>query len=188
VGRLQSIKIDVFTILCFVGAWIFVTLVIFPLQSRFLMFADVASLLFLPHGVRILATWLTGARAIVPLTLAEALAASIIWGWDGLQSQWTILAASVVGGSSAFITFRLFLLAGISCTAKDHGMRLWRVLLLVALGASIINSLGKAIVLGEVFNPMDTTKVIATFIIGDVLGAASCLMLMLFAFRHLQRP
>lgn len=124
----------------------------------------------------------------MPLTLAEILAASVIWGWDGLQSNWSLYVAALVGGSSAYVTFGLFQLAGISCSVKDYGIRLWRVLLLVALGASIINSLGKATVLGDIYDPVDTTKVIGTFILGDVMGAALCLIIMLMAFRFIRKP
>lgn len=187
VNNFRSLKIAFFTLLCFIGGWIAVTVVIFPLQTRFLYFADIASILFLPHGVRIISTWLAGARAILPLTLAEIIAASTVWGWAGLHSNWSLLAASFVGGISAYATFWIFNMAGISCSIKDHGVKLWRVLLLVAVGASVINSIGKAVFLGAAYNPIDTTKVIGTFMFGDVAGAAICLFIMLFVFRVLRR-
>ena len=56
----------------FLAAWLLVDAVVTPFQRDTLGIQSWASLLYLPHGVRVLAAWFMGWRAVPTLFLATA--------------------------------------------------------------------------------------------------------------------
>jgi hypothetical protein len=67
-------------LVAFVLAYALVDFVVAPIQHQFISSSVMAgSLLFIPHGIRVLAVWLCGVRAILPLITAEFLGAIFLW-------------------------------------------------------------------------------------------------------------
>ena len=171
----------------FILGFALVDLVVEPVQRYFVsVTAITGSLLFIPHGIRVLAVWLCGVRAILPLILAEFLGSVFLWQPDvGLD---VLLGSSMVGGLCVYLTFELFRLAGIELRpdGKDSALTNWRCLILLASIASVFNSVGKQIFFGSLAPLADEIMSITMFWIGDTLGTFACLLLLIGIRRRFQ--
>ena len=193
-GAVMRSVID-FTRLCefatilvaFVLAYALVDLVVEPVQRYFVsVTAITGSLLFIPHGIRVLAVWLCGVRAILPLIAAELFSCIFLWQPDvGLD---VLLGSSMVGGLCVYLTFEVFRLAGIEMRpdGKDSALTSWKSLILIASIASVFNSIGKQIFFGSLAPLADEIVSIAMFWIGDTLGTFACLLLLIGIRRRFQ--
>ena len=166
--------------IAFVLAYALVNFVVEPIQHQFLSSSTMAgSLLFIPHGIRVLAVWLCGVRAILPLIVAEFLGGIFLWQPDvGLD---VLLGSSMVGGLGVYLTFELFRLAGIEMhpDGKDSALTNWRSLILLASIASVFNSIGKQIFFESLAPLTDEILILAMFWVGDTLGTFACLLLLI---------
>ncbi len=64
----------VIIVLAYIVGYLVVDFIVAPVQYLYLSRDfTVGSLLFIPHGIRVLAVWLCGSRAILPLIIAELL-------------------------------------------------------------------------------------------------------------------
>ena len=174
-------------LVAFVLAFALVDLVVEPVQHQFLSSSVMAgSLLFIPHGIRVLAVWLCGVRAILPLIAAEFLGGIFLWQPDvGLD---VLLGSSMVGGLCVYLTFEVFRLAGIEMRpdGKDSALTNWKSLILLASIASVFNSIGKQIFFGSLAPLTDEVLILAMFWIGDTLGTFACLLLLIGIRRRFQ--
>ena len=164
----------------FVLAYALVDFVVEPIQHQFLNSSTMAgSLLFIPHGIRVLAVWLCGVRAILPLIVSEFAGGIFLWQPDlGLD---VLLGSSMVGGLCVYLTFEVFRLAGIEMRpdGKDSALTNWKSLILIASIASVFNSIGKQIFFGSLAPLTDEIMTLAMFWIGDTLGTFACLLLLM---------
>ena len=171
----------------YVLAFALVDLVVEPVQRYFVsVTAITGSLLFIPHGIRVLAVWLCGVRAILPLIAAEFLGGIFLWQPDvGLD---VLLGSSMVGGLCVYLTFEVFRLAGIEMRpdGKDFALTNWKSLILLASIASVFNSIGKQIFFGSLAPLTDEVLILAMFWIGDTLGTFACLLLLIGIRRRFQ--
>jgi hypothetical protein len=174
-------------LITFVLAYALVDFVVEPIQHQFLSGSVMAgSLLFIPHGIRVLAVWLCGVRAILPLIAAEFLGGIFLWQPDvGLD---VLLGSSMVGGLCVYLTFEVFRLAGIEMRpdGKDFALTNWKSLILLASIASVFNSIGKQIFFGSLAPLTDEVLILAMFWIGDTLGTFACLLLLIGIRRRFQ--
>ena len=179
---IQSPRINEFAVIfiAFVLAYALVDFVVEPIQHRFLSSSTMAgSLLFIPHGIRVLAVWLCGVRALLPLIFAEFVGGIFLWQPDvGLD---VLLGSSMVGGLGVYLTFELFRLADIEMRpdGKDSALTNWKSLILLASIASVFNSIGKQIFFGSLAPLTDEVLILAMFWIGDTLGTFACLLLLI---------
>ena len=171
----------------FVLAFALVDFVVEPVQHYFLSSSVIAgSLLFIPHGIRVLAVWLCGVRAILPLICAELFSCVFLWKPDiGLD---VFLGSAMVGGLCVYLTFEVFRLAGIEMRpdGKDSALTNWKSLILIASIASVFNSIGKQIFFGSLAPLTDEIISIAMFWVGDTLGTFACLFLLICIRRRFQ--
>ena len=171
----------------YVLAFALVEFVVAPIQHQFVSSSTMAgSLLFIPHGIRVLAVWLCGVRAILPLMAAEFLGGIFLWQPDvGFD---VLLGSSMVGGLCVYLTFELFRFAGIEMRpdGKDSALTNWKSLILIASIASVFNSIGKQIFFGSLSPLTDEIMTLAMFWIGDTLGTFACLLLLMGIRRRFQ--
>jgi hypothetical protein len=171
----------------FVLAYALVNFVVEPIQHQFLSGSVMAgSLLFIPHGIRVLAVWLCGARALLPLIFAEFVGGIFLWQPDlGLD---VLFGSAMVGGLCVYLTFEVFRLTGIEMRpdGKDSALTNWKSLILLASIASIFNSIGKQIFFNSLAPLTDEIISIAMFWIGDTLGTFACLLLLIGIRRRFQ--
>ncbi len=125
------------------------------------------SLIFLPHGIRILAAFLVGARSIMPLTIGALLSNSL--GLDGgIYPLWSMIPGVVCG----YLAFKVFELLGVEFKPGLGSARQWRGLVLVSFVAALINGLGIVLIL--VLSGLDEVEVLPRlfgYVIGDTVGA-----------------
>ena len=173
--------------LAFTVGFLLVNYIVAPVQYLYLSRDfTVGSLLFIPHGIRVLAVWLCGSRAILPLIIAEFLCIVLLWQPDVVLSA--SLGSAMVGGLCVYLTFEVFRLAGIEMRpdGKDSALTNWKSLILLASIASVFNSVGKQIFFGGLAPLADEVLILGIFWIGDTLGTFACLLLLIGIRRRFQ--
>lgn len=155
----------------------FVTMyVLIPLQERFTPeFATYASLLFLPHGIRILTAWLYGARAIVFIAPAALFTHWLNFGSTGFSLIGIVGVFS--GVTCAALTFWLLARFGLDFSLNSKKTANWRDLMLAGSLASIFNTLG----MGFAFN--HNIQTLSGYFIGDISGLFACMFILMLAFK-----
>ena len=139
-----------------------------------------ALLLFLPHGVRILATWLLGARAIIPLLVGSWLC----WAPFGRASDSFLLWPAVVSAVTPFLTFKMFQLAGLPSFATTDNLTLnWRPLALAGFVAALTDAAASHVLFSSSFSFSESQHFILIFVIGDVLGMIFFMIITMMTFR-----
>ena len=152
--------------------YLLVAKVISPIQAQYILNTELVSLLFLPHGVRVLTCVLYGPRlGAFYLFAAEILTVF----WTGNLADYDPLTLTILftlGASSVPIAF-LFLEfihedTKIGLTKVNHNTI--KTIAYLALISSIINSIGHALVL-DGFSAFEVQpRIILKFLFGDLLG------------------
>lgn len=160
----------------YVGAFLVTFGVLTPVQNLFFpAFPSYASLLFLPHGVRVLAAWMLGWRAVPALAPGMLLMFLYVVGTQAFQPL--RLAAMIIALVVAPATFRALALAGHDLAPRAGRVPCWPCvmgagILVSLLGAGLVN-----LVLGN--GPVDYLA----YMIGDVFGLFFLMMILMFVFR-----
>ncbi|MBT5203898.1 MAG: hypothetical protein HOL98_10640 [Gammaproteobacteria bacterium] len=137
-------------------------------------------LLFLPHGVRIIATWLLGARAILPLLLSSWLCSFVYGHSSATFSLWPALISSI----APYIAFKMFQFAGLPNFATKESINLgWKTLILTGFFAAMLNATGTMILFQREFSFSDSNLFISTYIVGDMLGLIFFMGVTMLIFR-----
>lgn len=162
--------------------------VVTPVQGLFLPEVTVfASLAYLPHGVRVLAVWLFGWRAVLPLA-AGAFLSELMFTDAGVRQlmEPVLLESIAVGAAAAFAAFEIAWLFGWNLYAGQSRRVSWTGLLAVGALASVINSAGQSLVFSGLIFPGDQLPVMAVYAAGDLIGLAVCMLLLTLIFRWLR--
>ena len=151
-----------------------------PLQSLiFPEYSSRASLLFLPHGVRVLSAWLLGWRAI-PALLPGVIATFLyVGGMDILLPSRLFAIAIAVGTVPA--CFHLLRTLGFDLFPNRLRPPCW----LCVMGVGIVTSLIIASLTNLAFGS-DPVEAVA-YLIGDVSGLFFGMLALLYAFRAFGR-
>lgn len=150
--------------------------ILMPLQNTvFPEYASRASLLFLPHGVRVLSAWLLGWRAIPALLPGVFL---VFWHVGGanvfLPSR---LAAIAIAVSVAPIVFHVIKAAGWDLFPRSDRRPCWSCVMGVGVITSLLISLLTNLVFGS------ATPEYFAYLIGDVAGLFFLMLGLLYFFR-----
>ena len=181
----QSLEFSIIFLSFFIS-FALVEFIISPLQKSFVSSGEmIVSLLFIPHGIRVVATWLCGRRAVTPLILAELFGTAVLWQPEANFS--TMLSSAMIGGLCVYFIFELFRLAGVNLyqDGKDRLLVNWKLLILMASIASVLNSIGKEFFWRDVSLELLDPSVIIRFWVGDTVGVFFCLLLMIAIKRRL---
>ena len=160
-------------------------LVVTPVQSIVLPEITVfASLVYLPHGVRVLATWILGWKAVPALVAGVSISA---WIWspsEDLNFLEPALAGGIlVGSASAFVAFEIARLVGINVYLGGSRRLKWKGLIAVGALSSVVNSLGQTLVYSGIIDLEKVIGVWAVYAIGDLVGLIACMVVLMFVFR-----
>ena len=154
----------------------------FPLQNYVAPdVAPFASLAFLPHGVRVIATWLYREKALIPLLLAHLILYRLFY-WHG-DSAASNMVAVLSGTFCCSLAYQLFDFSRIDISLDNVDISHWRSLIFMGFVASIFNTSGNMLALGHAMGNELHLSVIMTFIIGDTLGVLICLLILMLGFR-----
>lgn len=135
-----------------------------------------ASLLFLPHGIRVFATSLLGGRAVPGLILGELAGNYLLWG---LHDPALLLIGSVISGSVTWAVFEG--LRGLRVNAfylrvSDEPPP-FHTLMLAGLLASAANAFLSTAVSEADMAPGHVTSILAAYMTGDVTGLLAVMLL-----------
>ncbi|WP_037306892.1 hypothetical protein [Ruegeria halocynthiae] len=147
-----------------------------PLQAQYTPeLAPYASLLFLPHGVRILSAWLMGWKAIPLIAPTAMFTHWLNFGAEGFTALG--LAGAFSGVVCAAITFWVLAKAGMDFRITADKTANWRDVMIAGGIASVINTFG----MGFAFN--HNTDTLVGYFIGDVTGLFACMFILMLAFK-----
>jgi len=176
------------TVVAYILAHGLTAMLITPLQARLLPdVTSFASLLYLPHGVRVLATWLLGRVAILPLCVGAFLSEWMFAGAGiGSVTEPVILISILVGAASAAVAFELMRAFGLNLYATERLRVHWKWLLLVGTLASVVNSVGQSLVFSGAILPEWSVVVLVVYAVGDLLGLIATTFILMLVFRWLR--
>lgn len=135
-----------------------------------------ASLIFLPHGVRVIAAWLYGWRSLIYLAPSAYLVH--FWRLTNQHMNFEVLVMPIFGIACVALTFEAVAYFGADLRVKDGYIAPWRAVLLVGSLASTINALGTNLILG---NAIQTTL---QYLIGDISGMVALFVVLMLLFRY----
>ena len=156
----------------FLSSYLLVAKVISPIQAQYILNTELVSLLFLPHGVRVLTCVLYGPRLGAFYLFSATLLTGFWVGMLGDYNPLTLTLLYAVGALSVPIAF-VFLQfihedTKIGLTKVNHNTI--KTIAYLALISSIINSIGHALVL-DGFSAFEVQpRIILKFLFGDLLG------------------
>lgn len=132
----------------------------------------VGSLLYLPHGCRVLFYCFFGYRALPALYLAEITGPTLVWG-DQYLAYWGF--ASICSLFSVVIAVELLKWSSVSTFTysllKKINFANYKFLIFVIIISALFNSIFTNLILGFLNNVDINAKVVARFFAGDVLGS-----------------
>lgn len=168
----------------YVGMFFFQLHVIFPFEAKlFPVYATTASLMFLPHAVRVLATVIVGPKTFFflfpALVITELLKGrSLDAVFDGTSLLITVVSAGAA--PAAYILLKAVLKDRVDFSSAMYN---WRFVFLVGIIASAINSIG---IVAVYVVPAETTFIptmMLRFFAGDIFGLFVGLVVLTFLFR-----
>jgi hypothetical protein len=164
----------------YIGAYMLSIYALLPFQSSYTpQLASYASLLFLPHGVRVLAAWLYGWKAIPLVAPAALLTHWMNLGADGFTLGGMIGVFS--GIVCAALTFWTLSQIGMDFRLTADKRANWRDIMLAGSIASVINTFG----MGWAFDHNFAT--LGGYFIGDISGMFACMFVLMFVFSAQRR-
>lgn len=177
------------TTLAYLFAFLIQRYLVFPLEISVTSGnAAFASLLFLPHAVRVLSAWLLGPKsliAMIPATIATSLISDAMphAGYEFLAH----IIMPTFSACAAVMAFEFMRFCKIDAYPKDEGIVSWRTIFFGGVLASIINSLGSTWLKSGFFAPSELMEVIIRFILGDTLGLLFGMLIIMLIFRQLRQ-
>lgn len=166
--------------LAYLGAFAFTFAILMPAQRLVLPeFAHHASILFLPHGVRVLTAWLYGWRAMLLLAPSALLTHAYLFGTAGFSGSYFF--AALFGILCATSSFWLFAKLGMDFHQEQERLIFWREILMTGSFASIINVAGTSYFYGFEIQSA------SAYFVGDLGGLLTCMVMLMLVFRWMRR-
>ncbi|WP_278924207.1 MULTISPECIES: hypothetical protein [Pseudophaeobacter] len=179
-GALQRLATETCIVsLAYLSAFFATFEILMPLQNLFFAkSAHSASLLFLPHGVRVLTAWLLGWRAPLVLLPGVSFVFFYVAGWGALTPS--RLAAIAIAVCIPTLCFQLLRLLGHDLRPAPGKPPCWPCIMAVGLMIAIATSLLTNYAFGS--PPMDY----AAYLIGDIGGLFFLMLILMVIFRRLR--
>ena len=159
-------------VVSYLASYLLVFKVISPIQLQYILNTELVSLLFLPHGVRVLTCVLYGPRLGAFYLFSATLLTGFWVGMLGDYNPLTLTLLYAVGALSVPIAF-VFLEfihedTKIGLTKVNHNTI--KTIAYLALISSTLNSIGKSLILDEFSTFEVQPRIILKFLTGDLLG------------------
>ena len=147
----------------------------------------IGSLVYLPHGCRVIFYCFFGVRALPALYLAEITGPTLVWGEQYLD-WWYI--ASISSLLSVVIAVEIIKWSKVSSWKPSILLKInfsnYKFLIFVIIISALFNAIFTNLVL-SIINGVDlTVQVVARFFIGDVFGAACFIAFLMVLFNMLR--
>ena len=172
----------------YLASYLLVAKVLSPIQSQYILNTDLVSLLFLPHGVRVLTCVLYGPRLGAFYLFAATLLTGFWVGRIGDYDPLTLTLLYAVGALSVPIAF-VFLQfihedTKIGLTKVNHNTI--KTIAYLALISSTLNSIGKSLILDEFSTFEVQPRIILKFLTGDLLGTLVLFLCLRFVLNRIK--
>lgn len=165
--------------------------VIFPVEAKLLpLYSTYASLLYLPHAVRVLATAIYGPKTFWVLLPAILVETYVFYPPINGQISFTILALIVIGAVCAPIGYVILkMISGVFPGGFDtiKTSLHWRYVFAAGIIASAINSIGLTVCFFELSDLSAASLAMLRFFIGDIIGLFVGLVILTWVFRLLRK-
>ena len=169
----------------FVLSYQLVDLIIDPIQSWFLA-TGYASLLFLPHGVRVLAVFLYGpGRASLYLLIASIV--SLLLSDNQMDKSFlTMIMQTLTGALCAPLAYQLlkFSFGSNHISLGSVSPKTWRGILTVIIVSSLLNGLFQTLSIGFGNTGIADVVLSLKYTVGDIVGAIFVLFVANFLLRR----
>lgn len=160
-------------------------LVVFPLQDRLVdLQAKWISLIFLPHGVRVLTAWLYGGRSLVLLFPSSLITHIYIFGASGFEPK--LFIANLIGVASGYVAFEFVRTIGLNAYPDSGNIMNWRKIFFVGALASVINSMGAILFYQSMVEPGNVFTFAFGYLIGDIVGLFVAMFVLMLIFRQIR--
>ena len=145
---------------------------------------SLASVLFLPHAVRVLSVWLLGPKAFFALFPASLFISYLFLRHD--YDLGTLLLIALWGSASAVIAFEFLRLMNLDVYPKNAARINWRSLVFAGCLASFFNSVGGTYLKREGLSTPEIFELLSRYLIGDIGGLLFCLIVLMLILRYVR--
>ncbi len=152
-------------------AMMFQTHVLWPVEAILLgPLSAYASILFIPHAVRVLASWLLGPKALFALIPVELIITFLIF--NPLETKLSIITvfSPIFAASTAVIAFEFMKVMKIDVYPAFNTKSSWRSVVFAGILASLINSISGTLMKTASVPVDQTMAIIIRYLIGDISG------------------
>lgn len=165
-----------FLTVSYIASYAITTGFVTPLQAIILPeISNTVSILFLPHGVRALAFYFFGIKALAYLLPGSYLMWILsVYGSDIAISPLAPIT-SLIACCGGFLILQFIY----KNFPRSNSFKMWRLVVLLGIITSIFNSLFLTILHSEMLSVL----YVAAYLIGDVLGLIACLIIAMLIFR-----
>ena len=168
-----------------VSAFIIQTTLILPFEVAAAgHIGSLASVLFLPHAVRVLSVWLLGPKAFFALFPASLFVSCLFLRHD--YDPGTLFLIALWGSASTVIAFEFLRLMNLDIYPKSAACINWRSLVFAGCLASFFNSVGGTYLKSKGLAPAEIFEVLGRYLIGDIGGLLFCLIVLMLILRYLR--
>ena len=143
---------------------------------------SLASVLFLPHAVRVLSVWLLGPKAFFALFPASLLISYLLFRHE--YDPGTLFLITLWGSASAVIAFEFLRLMNLDVYPKNVARINWRSLVFAGCLASFFNSVGGTYLKREGLSAPEIFELLSRYFIGDISGLLFCLIVLMLILRY----
>lgn len=146
-----------------------------------------ASLMYLPHGVRVLSTFFWGWKA-VPVLFVAGVISDLAFAPEGSHrfDDPVIYISILIGAASAFLGFEVLRALGLNYYSGQSRVLNWKQVVTAGIAASIVNSIGQSIVFSGRILPADGLATFMVYAIGDVVGLLVAMFMLMLIFRWIR--
>ena len=145
---------------------------------------SLASVLFLPHAVRVLSVWLLGPKAFFALFPASLFISYLFFRHD--YDPGTLFLITLWGSASAVIAFEFLRLMNLDVYPKNAARINWRSLIFAGCVASFFNSVGGTYLKREGLSAPEIFELLSRYLIGDIGGLLFCLIVLMLILRYVR--
>ena len=186
--RSYLLSLSAVTILFFISLEITKLLVV-PIQDWFGLDASYAALLFLPHGIRVVTTYLLGPLSGFLHLVFAVFIVDFAFNLQYYSPETLSILLPIIGAASAPLAYMLtkFFVGEKYLSLENVNIRTWRIILLVCLLSSVINSLGQILALNSITHTTPDITLVLKYMAGDLFGALTIFLLLIYLFRKLER-
>lgn len=143
-----------------------------------------ASLCFFPHGVRVLATWAFGWKAIPGLFVGAVVSLVLLTPTEYADIlRPAVLESILLGSVVSYAIFEGARLLGYDFYWSPSNKLGWRSLVIIGAVASIANSVGNALIYSGLIGINQLKSVLLVYVMGDIIGLIACMLALMLGFR-----